>query len=71
MIGETDESGEWQPTYHVETRRDGSTFRRYVTEQMHQVSEVHQLDGGDHCRRIHVIVAVEVAGAFRTGRRFF
>ena len=59
MIGETDESGEWQPTYHVETRRDGSTFRRYVTEQMHQVSEVHQLDGGDR-----IIVAVEVAGAF-------
>lgn len=59
MIGEIDESGEWQPTYHVETRRDGSTFRRYVTEQMHQVSEVHQLDGGDR-----IIVAVEVAGAY-------
>ena len=59
MIGEADESGEWQPTFHVETRRDGSTFRRYVTEQMHQVSEVHQLDGGDR-----IIVAVEVAGAF-------
>ena len=59
MIGEVDESGEWQPTYHVETRRDGSTFRRYVTEQMHQVSEVHQLDGGDR-----IIVAVEVAGAY-------
>lgn len=59
MIGEVDESGEWTPTFHIETRRDGSTFRRYVTEQMHQVSEVHQLDGGDR-----IIVAVEVAGAF-------
>lgn len=55
MIGEYDAQGEWQPTTHTEARRDGSYFKRYVTEQPHQVSDVHQLDGGDR-----VIVAVEV-----------
>ena len=59
MIGEIDADGEWQPTTHTETRRDGSTFKRYVTEQMNQVGDVHQLDGGDR-----VIVAVAVGDAF-------
>lgn len=59
MIGETDANGDWHPTTHTETRRDGSTFKRYVTEQMNQVGDVHQLDGGDR-----VIVAVAVDDAF-------
>lgn len=58
MIGERDDQGEWQPTTHTETRRDGTPYKRYVTEQMHQISDVHQLEGGDR-----IIVAVEVDGA--------
>jgi hypothetical protein len=55
LVGEYDPDGKWQPLYHVEHRRDGSPFRRYVTEQMHHVSDVHQIDGGER-----VIVAVLV-----------
>lgn len=53
MHGEKDENGEWRPTTHTETRRDGSHFERYVTTQPRQISDVHQLDGGDR-----VIVAI-------------
>lgn len=58
MHGEYDAQGEWQPTTHTEARRDGSYFKRYVTEQPFQVSDVHQLDGGDR-----VVVAVSMFGA--------
>ena len=58
MHGEYDAQGEWQPTTHTEARRDGSYFKRYVTEQPYQVSDVHQLDGGDR-----VVVAVDMFGA--------
>lgn len=57
MHGEYDAQGEWQPTTHTEARRDGSYFKRYVTEQPFQVSDVHQLDGGDR-----VVVAVDMFG---------
>ena len=53
MEGETDHTGHWQPITHTETRRDGSDFKRYVTTQPHQISDVHQLDGGDR-----IIVAI-------------
>ena len=55
MHGETDEQGRWHPLFHLERRRDGSTYKRYVTEQPHHVSDLHQLDGGEAC-----IVAVQV-----------
>mgnify|MGYP005994128909 CR=1 FL=1 len=61
MIGEADANGDWQPTTHTETRRDGSTFKRYVTEQMNQVGDMHQLDGGDR-----IIVAVQVGWQHET-----
>lgn len=55
MHGETDEQGRWRPLFHLERRKDGSTYKRYVTEQPHHVSDLHQLDGGEAC-----IVAVQV-----------
>ena len=53
LEGEKDHTGAWRPTTHTETRRDGSEFQRYVTTQPSQISDVHQLDGGDR-----VIVAI-------------
>jgi len=55
MHGETDDRGRWHPIFHLERRKDGSTYKRYVTEQPHHVSDLHQLDGGESC-----IVAVQV-----------
>lgn len=55
MVGSYDEDGKWHPQFHTEHRRDGTPFRRYITEQMYHVSDVHQLDGGER-----VIVAVLV-----------
>ena len=55
MHGEIDDSGRWQPLFHIEARKDGSTYKRFVTEQPHHVSDLHQLDGGEAC-----IVAVQV-----------
>jgi len=55
MIGDYDAEGKWQPQFKIEHRRDGTPFKRYITEQMHHVSDVHQLDGGER-----VIVAVLV-----------
>lgn len=56
LHGETGPDGNWTPTYHTERRQDGTKFRRYVSEQVHHVSEVHQIDGGET-----IIVAVKVA----------
>lgn len=55
LHGEYDDQGNWRPLFHRETRKDGSTFKRFVSEQPHHVSDVHQLDGGEI-----VIVAVQV-----------
>jgi hypothetical protein len=55
LHGEYDDQGNWRPLFHRETRKDGSTFKRFVAEQPHHVSDVHQLDGGET-----VIVAVQV-----------
>jgi len=55
MHGETDDRGRWHPLFHLERRKDGSVYKRYVTEQPNHVSDLHQLDGGEAC-----IVAVQV-----------
>lgn len=55
LHGEYDDQGNWRPLFHREARKDGSTFKRFVSEQPHHVSDVHQLDGGEI-----VIVAVQV-----------
>ncbi len=55
LHGETGPDGHWTPSFHVETRKDGTRFRRYVSEQVNHVGDVHQIDGGEL-----VVLAVHV-----------
>ena len=69
MHGETDDRGRWHPLFHLERRKDGSIYKRYVTEQPNHVSDLHQLDGGE-ARIVAVQVDDDLYHVMRCSKRW-